>query len=774
MRKLQKTQTLHAMRLVTTLSLLLVALSAYAQNVTVSGYLLSQKGGEAIPSGSLLLDQVPKTKSNAYGYFSFAAPPGRYALRVEAPGYLTYTLALNLRRDTTLRLEVSPWEVQLNEVRVTTPLSDERGNFRLTAEQIKSIPTLLAEPDVLKVLQLMPGVQGGAEGTAGIHVRGGSPDQTLILMDGVPVYNVNHLFGFFSVFNPDAVAAVELYKNELPARYGGRLSSVVDITMREGNRREAKQNFQLGPLSSKLLLEGPIKKDTSSYLISVRRTWLDVLAGAAQRLAGGYFVRIGFYDLNAKVNFQPNRRNRFFLSFYSGNDGYKNGGTSGSERSQYSFRWGNLTGVARWNHVFGPRLFKNTTLSVTDYRFQISNSLRTNADNYLFRTTSKISDLGYKSDFVYSLNRSELQFGTALTLHRFAPGIVQQKGDAVDDGPPPPPPTYVTDLQFYADYAYRPHEKVRVQAGLHHNMLHVQTKIYHGLQPRVSLLLGPWRVGGFRASFVQSMQFLHLLTNASLGLPTDLWVPITDRIPPQRARQYSAGVYGKLGTLLDWSVDVYTKTMRNQLEYTEGASFLGNPDLRWYDRVTVGNGRSRGLEMMVQKQGSTFNGFVSYTLSRTSRTFAELNGGRTFPYRYDRRHVLNVSAQYILNSRRSLQLLFAANSGGYVTVPTQRFDAAPLPVYLQQPQQPGSPLYYLHQIGAFPERNNLKMPFYHRLDLSYKTSREKKKGLRTWTFAVYNAYNQQNAFFLFVNEGQLKKFTLFPVLPSLSYEFRFR
>lgn len=431
--------------------------------------------------------------------------------------------------------------------------------------------------------------------------------------------------------------------------------------------------------------------------------------------------------------------------------------------------------MARWNHVFGPRLFKNTTLSVTDYRFQISNSLRTGTDNYLFRTTSKISDLSYKSDFVYSLPRSELQFGTELTMHRFAPGIVQLKGDVPAADPPPPPPTFVTDLHFYADYAYRPHDKVRVQGGLHDNILYVQNKTYHGLQPRLSLLLGPWReVGGFRASFVQSMQFLHLLTNASLGLPTNLWVPITDRIPPQRARQYSLGVYGKLGTLLDWSVDVYTKTMRNQLEYTEGASFLGNPDLRWYDRVTVGKGRSRGLEMMVQKQGSTFNGFVSYTLSRTSRTFTELNGGRTFPYRYDRRHVLNVSAQYILTPRRSLQLLFAANSGGYVTVPTQRFDAAPLPVFLQKPQQPVSPLYYLHEIGAFPERNNLKMPFYHRLDLSYKTSKEKRKGLRTWTFAVYNAYNQQNAFFLFVNEGRLKKFTLFPVLPSLSYGFRFR
>lgn len=744
----------------------------YAQTISVSGYMINKDGREVIPSAVIHLDQVPKTKSNSFGYFSFSAIPGTRLITVEMPGFRTYDIRLRLERDTTLYLELSPWEVQLDEVRITTPLANEQGNYHLTAEQIKNVPTILSEPDVLKVLQLMPGVQGGAEGTAGIHVRGGSPDQTLILMDGVPVYNVNHLFGFFSVFNPDAVAAVELYKNHLPARFGGRLSSVVDIAMREGNRREAKKSFQIGPLSSKIMVEGPIKKDTSSYLISVRRTWLDVLAGTAQRLAGGSYARIGFYDLNAKLNFQPNLRNRFFLSFYTGNDGFKNGVTSGDERSLYSFQWGNLTGIARWNHIFGPKLFKNSTLSFTNYRFQISNSVRSVDINYLSRTSSRIADISYKSDFTYSLTKGEIQFGVETTLHRFAPEIVQLKGDVEEINPSSVDPTYMLDTHGYVDYSYHPIDKVRLQAGVHYNLLHVNHKTYHGLQPRLSVQVSPWeKAGGFRASYMQTMQFLHLLTNASLGLPTDLWVPITDRIPPQRATQYSVGMYGDFCKQFDWSLDVYTKTMRNLLEYTEGANFLNNPDLRWFDRVTTGHGSSKGIEMLVQKQGRILSGFVSYTLSRTDRTFEALNEGQTFPYRYDRRHSLNVSAQYIFTKLRSVQLLFTANSGGYVTIPTQRFGGAPLPLFVGG--QGSANLDYFNELGAFPLRNNLKMPFYHRLDLSYKTAKQKKKGLRTWTFSVYNTYSHRNAFFLFVSDNQLKKFTLFPILPSLSYEFRF-
>lgn len=744
----------------------------YAQTISVSGYVINKEGREMILSATIHIDQTPKTKSNTFGYFSFSVLPGAHDITVKMPGFRTYELQLSLERDTTLYFELSPWEVQLDEVRIATPLANEQGNYRMTAEQIKNVPTILSEPDVLKVLQLMPGVQGGAEGTAGIHVRGGSPDQTMILMDGVPVYNVNHLFGFFSVFNPDAVAAVELYKNHLPARFGGRLSSVVDITMREGNRQEAKKSFQIGPLSSKVMVEGPIKRDTSSYMISVRRTWLDVLAGAAQRLAGGSYARIGFYDLNVKVNFQPNLRNRFFLSLYTGNDGFKNGVTSGDERSLYSFQWGNLTGIARWNHIIGPKLFKNSTLSFTNYRFQISNGVRSSDINYLSRTTSRIADISYKSDFTYNLTKSEIQFGVEATLHCFAPEIVQLKGDVEEANPTSVDPNYMLDTHGYLDYSYRPSNKVRLQVGMHYNLLRVSRKTYHGLQPRLSVQLSPWqKVGGFRASYVQTMQFLHLLTNASLGLPTDLWVPITDRIPPQRATQYSVGMYGDFGKQFDWSLDIYTKTMRNVLEYTEGANFLNNPDLRWFDRVTSGSGSSKGIEMLVQKQGRILSGFVSYTLSRTDRTFEALNAGQTFPYRYDRRHSLNVSAQYTFNKLRSVQVLFAANSGGYVTIPTQQFGGAPLPLFVSG--QGATNLDYFNELGAFPLRNNLRMPFYHRLDLSYKTARQKKKGLRTWTFSLYNAYSHRNAFFIFVSDNQLKKFTLFPILPSLSYEFRF-
>ncbi|WP_247237935.1 TonB-dependent receptor plug domain-containing protein [Telluribacter sp. SYSU D00476] len=750
----------------------------YAQNVTVSGYVLNNTSGEAAAFGTIYLNSIPKAKTNAFGYFTFSTTPGHHTLTAQAPGLLSCTLNLTVSRDTTLTIELAPWEMQLDEVKVTSPLIDEKGNYRLTPQQIKSVPTVLSEPDVLKVLQLLPGVQGGTEGTAGVHVRGGSPDQTLILMDGVPVYNVNHLFGFFSVFNPDAVASVDLYKNELPARYGGRLASVIDLTMREGNRREYKKSFQLSPISSKVLFEGPIKIDTASYLVSIRKTWLDVLGMAAQRLAGfNTASQIGFYDINAKLNYQPNQRNRFFLSLYTGNDGFSSASSTGSTKSNYGFKWGNSTAIARWNHLFGPNLFKNSTLSVTNYRFFVQTRYKSPESAYRFRTSSRITDLTYKSDFVYTLPQSEVQFGTEATMHRFAPEIVQVKDDleAEQAGRSAPPATWVADTRLYADYVYRPSKALRLQGGLHYNFLRVAARSYHGLQPRLSLNaeLLPSALG-LRASYVQTMQFLHLLTNSSLGLPTDMWVPITDQIPPQRGRQYSAGVYGSIKSSWHWSLDLYTKSMRNLLEYTEGATFLNNPDLRWYDWVTVGDGASRGLEVLLQKSGARFSGFASYTLSKTTRTFERLNAGQTFPYRYDRRHVLNLSAQYTFNKRRSIQGLFTVNSGGYVTIATQRYGGAPLPIFYE-----GEPIPMKYQdpielLGYFPERNNLEMPSYHRMDVSYKTSREKKKGLRTWTFSVYNAYNQRNAFFLFVNDNRLKKYTLFPLLPSVSYEFRFK
>ncbi|GAB2783470.1 hypothetical protein GCM10027275_29310 [Rhabdobacter roseus] len=432
--------------------------------------------------------------------------------------------------------------------------------------------------------------------------------------------------------------------------------------------------------------------------------------------------------------------------------------------------------MARWNHVFGPRLFKNSTLSYTNYRFLIEARMRAANETYRFRTTSGITDLSYKSDFVYSLGRSELQFGTELTRHRFAPEISLVQGEWAEgelNRPEMSPPTFVLDSRLYADYLYRPRENLRLQGGLHYNLLRVAGRTYHGLQPRLSLNADLWpSVAGVRASYAQTMQFLHLLTNPSLGLPTDLWVPVTDQIPPQRAQQYSVGVYGTFRKTLQWSVDVYTKSMRHLLEYTEGGAFLTSPGQRWYDRVAVGDGASRGVELLLQKPGEKFSGLLSYTLSRTTRVFKELNNGQPFPYRYDRRHALNLSAEYHFTRRRSLQALFTASNGGFVTIATQRFAGAPLPLFFDR----GSGWrgdWFTGKLDYFPQRNNLEMPFYHRLDLSYQASKQKRKGTRTWTLAVYNVYSQRNAFYLFVHDNRLKKFTLFPIIPSVSYAFRF-
>jgi hypothetical protein len=758
--------------------LLAASLGVSAQNVLVKGSIIAKGTGEFVSFSTI--ECMPGNKrisADRFGTFVLSINKELNSLRISTPGFIDTTFTVSVNQDTAITFEIRRWELDLSEVRIPgySSVFGEGGSFRLSGRQMKELPAILSEPDVIKSVQLLPGVQAGAEGMAGIHVRGGGEDQTLILMDGVPVYNSNHLFGFFSIFNPDIVASAELYKSMLPSRYGGRLSSVLDLTMREGNRRQFGGSAQIGLISSKLLIEGPIKRDTTSYVFSVRRSWLDLLSTFGQLISGGNsgYTSIGFYDVTAKINHRINSKNQLFLSAYMGKDRFRSKMRAGDEVSSYGFGWGNFTSILRWNHTFSESLHHNLSLSYTTYAFQVENNFRSGAELFKSSVKSSIRDFELKSDFIQKVSEtSEIGFGVGYSMHLFHPEVTQVKAtDHVFIAEPSSvaQSTIVSDIKLYAEHMFKLGNFVRFRSGFHLNSLQTDGRHYGSIQPRVTVNYDVNSKIGIFTSFFNSSQYLHLLTNSSIGLPTDLWVPVTGNIKPQTANQFSIGVTGKSSSV-NWSVEVYSKKMWNLLEYKTSSSLLNLNDEHWYDRVTVGKGSSKGIEVFMQRSGQRISGFLSYTLSKTDRTFELLNQGNPFPYRYDRRHKLNFSTKLSLTAQKHFQVLFNLSSGSHVTMPTVRYEGNPVPVTTDFDN---SFLSGFNDLQYLPSRNNVRMPCYHRLDLSYSSSKQKRRGTGTWIFSIYNAYNRKNAFFLFIENGSLKQFTLFPIIPSISYEFRF-
>ncbi|RDB05457.1 TonB-dependent receptor [Runella aurantiaca] len=749
----------------------------YAQKITISGTVKDKLSGEKL-NGIKIYVGNNFVETNKFGYYNLLVPTQKAMVTFFSENYKS--LNINVQNDTILNIELEKLNFDLEEVVIKAEkdsYADRQGNFSLPIEWIKKRPTILGEADIMKAIQFLPGIQAGTEGTSGIYVRGGSPDQTMILVDGVPVYNVYHFFGFFSVFNPDAVSAVKIYKNDLPARYGGRLSSVIDLTMREGNNKERKSSFSVSPISGKFSLEGPIKKGKASYIITGRKTWLDLITTSLQRAtSNGSFLAYSFYDLNAKVNYELTKKDHLYISLYTGRDLFKNQDKIGNlESNKYQFDWGNHTVIGRWNRIISQKLFKNTTLSYTKYSYNIENEIKSRRESFYSKIRSDIRDWAIKTDFEYlpSVNHTT-RFGFSFTNHRFAPEILQVK----EEGTTPTvqgrenPPVDVQDLQSYIEQTFQINAHLNFNGGLHYNALWVNNKFYHSLQPRINVNYDFSKSWGIRAAFFNTYQYLHLLTNSSLGLPTDLWVPITDKIPPQSANQLSVGISKKWGSWV-LSADLYYKKMNNQLEYGEGTSFLNDLSGRWFDKVVIGTGESKGIEFFLQKTRGKMTGFVSYTLSKTTRTFQALNEGVSFPYKYDRTHNLSLNTSYNFNKRRELSFVFSLMSGSLLSLPTSRFSGIQPSLYGTNLSIQAAYLNYFNQLGELPNRNNFRLPLYHRLDFNYRASKPKKRGERTWIFSVYNAYNRQNAFFIYPENGKLKQFSLFPIVPSLGYERRF-
>ncbi len=762
---------------------MLLTSSVMAQKATLNGYVSDRKTGERLLGASIFINNRNLgTTSNAFGFYSITLPVDTMDVVVSYAGYTSVNRQLALFADQTLNVELEPAS-GLATVVVKASRKEaiqnrtQMSTIDLPVSTIKALPAFLGEPDVMKAIQLLPGVQAGSEGSSGIYVRGGGPDQNLILLDGVPVYNVSHLFGFFSVFNTDALQSVEVMKGGFPARYGGRLSSVIDIRMKEGNRNGFHGEGAIGAIASRLTLEGPLgRKKNVSYMISGRRTYLDIFMRPLVRSQSGGNTDAGyyFYDLNGKINFNLGAKDHLYLSGYFGSDDffardkYTSFGSNDKGSLRSDLKWGNWTAVARWNHEFNRKLFGNLTVYNSHYQFDVSaedkSVIAGSAERFYTRYYSGIRDWSarYDVDYLPSPNHF-IKMGVSGTMHYYKPGAMQSKvstGSYKEDTLIKYRFINAREYDAYIEDDIRISPKLKANIGLHLTGFDVHRSFFTALQPRASLryLLTPELSA--KASYVKMNQYIHLLTNSGVGLPTDLWVPVTDKVPPQVAHQFATGLaYTK--NRYEFSLEAYYKKMKNVIEYAEGATYLdatGN----WEDKVEVGKGESYGMEFLVQRKTGKTTGLLGYTLSWTTRQFDNNNNATTYPYRYDRRHDLKAAVVHKVSEHFELSADWIFGTGQAISLPTE--------VY----QGPNG-----QEIEVYEGRTAFRMANFHHLDLGMRFTKQKKRGERAWVISVYNVYNRKNPFFLYRdydyrnNKPVFKQVSLFPISPSVSYQFKF-
>ena len=789
---------------------LLACMPTFAQKRTISGYVMDAASKETLIGATVVDKNTGKgCATNSYGFYTLTIDKGQVELQVSYVGYAQQSKAFELKENLNLNfmLETNTTlgEVVVEASRATVSArSPQMSVVELPVQQIKSVPTLFGEADVLKALQLLPGVQNGSEGSAGMYVRGGGPDENLLLLDGVPVYNVNHALGFFSVFNPDALKNVTLYKGSFPAHFGGRLSSVVDIRMKEGDMQKYHGNASIGLISSKFNFEGPIVKDKLSFNLSYRRTYGDLLIKPALwiasfsnpdigRLNTGYY----FYDLNAKLNWKISDKDRLYLSFYTGDDAiyfgvkvkdYTVDGTQYTNKMNLNWKWGNKVAALRWNHVLSQKLFMDASVNYTQYRhnlslgiieqntYQATNTLMENEYNMAYR--SGINDLTAKVDFDYTpLPNHEIRFGGNYTYHQFRPEVQSVKvalgTENSIDTVMGASNVFAHETALYAEDNMTFGDIFRMNAGVHYSTFTVEGKTYQSVQPRLSASLMLASNLSLKAGYANMTQYVHLLSNSSLSLPTDLWVPVTAKIEPMKAHQWSVGAFYELPRLFDVSVEGYYKTMDNLLEYKDGASFFGSSET-WENKVCLGRGWAYGVEFLIQRSFGNTTGWIGYTWAHSKRLFDRegqmINNGNVFPAKYDRRHDISITVNHKFNEKFDLSGTWVFSSGNCGTLGTQLYEGLP--------NQWG----WIPQLQAL-ERNNYRLGSYHRLDLGANMHFPLNPGLLTLNFSVYNVYNHNNPFLVYTkyewDEATLKEkkvltqVSIFPIIPSFSISYKF-
>ncbi len=788
--------------------------TVFARNFTISGTLTSLKTGETL-IGASVFDKISNngTSTNNYGFYSITLTQGKVNILFTYTGYATQKHEFLLDKDTILNISLSDY-IELQEVTVTATerefgtIGSQMSVVNVPVSVIKTIPTLFGESDVIKSLQLMPGVQSGTEGSSGFYVRGGGPDENLFLLDGVPVYNVSHIAGFFSVFNTDAVKNVTLYKGGFPARFGGRLSSVVDVRLNDGNNRKISGNLSIGLISSKINIEGPILNDKTTFSLSARRSYFDLLTKPALnfiKFEEGFKVDAGyyFYDLNLKIMHKINEKNRLYFSFYNGQDvinseitdswKYNNNNITESNKLNLDWKWGNKVALIRWNRILTDKLFLNTSATYTNFQFnttmgnefktEISEPFQLSEKKYLLNYLSGITDYGLKTDFDYSPSPNhDVKFGSSITYHIFKPGITANNINSETKSLDIQKDTTfgfnsikALDFAVYAEDNWNISAFLKANLGLHFATFNVQNKFYHSLQPRLSFRALITDNISFKAGFATMQQFIHLLAYNNFSLPNDLWVPVTEKVKPMESVQYSAGVFYNFRKTFDLSVEGYYKTMKNLIEYVDGASFFESSS-GWENKIVSGDGIASGLELLIQKSTGKTTGWLGYTWSKTERIFnrsgQELNNGNPFPAKYDRRHDVSLVVSHKFSEKFDLSGTLKYSTGSYVTLAMQNYKGFSE---------------FDGKLPYFSQRNNYQLPDYFRTDVGANFHKKLKYGKRTWNISIYNFTNTMNPFYLFVKtyryndpktgkvitEKTFNKITIFTIIPSLSYIYKF-
>ncbi|MBN1951074.1 MAG: TonB-dependent receptor [Bacteroidales bacterium] len=804
--------------LITAIALISFPVISQAQRYAIRGHVKDKVTGETLLSANIYEASTTKgTVSNNYGFYSIVASAGKVNIVCSYIGYQPQMAEFDLRNDTLINFDLEP-TLELAEVVITDKgpqqniRSSQMSMLELPILQAKQLPVLLGEVDIIKSLQLMPGVQSGSEGSTGLYVRGGGPDQNLILLDGVPVYNVNHLFGFLSVFNADAIKSVSLIKGGFPARYGGRLSSVIDVRMKEGNMKEIHGDGAVGVISSQLTLEGPIIKDKTSFIISGRRSYLDLLTypfqlAFSKRQGGDYtsFAGFYFYDLNAKVNHIFNENNRLFLSGYMGRDNfylktnshtdYAADNYTSDEESRAGIDWGNATLALRWNHVFTPRLFSNLTLTFSDFTFEVGaefsedilqDTMETHNEQE-FRYYSRIRDYGLQYDFEYNpLPSHYIRYGFKNTLHTFSPGIMVYNivdSDLAMDTTFGNEDIPANEFMAYLEDDIQIGKRLKVNAGIHYSNFYLEDTLYHSFEPRISaryMVNDDWSI---KASYVKMTQYMNLLANSTLGLPTDLWIPCTRNIHPQRAWQVAAGAAVAIGNEYEITLEGFYKKMSNLVEYKEGSSFFSlNTD--WESVVTQGEGESYGFEIFAQKSGKKTSGWIGYTLSWSYRQFEDISYGRRFPYKYDRRHDIAIVLTHTFSDKFNMGANWVFSTGNALTLGDERFVSHHF--VMNEMMTSYDPMYDYFggsYTSYFETRNSFRMPLYHRLDWSLNFPRQRRWWKETFSVGVYNTYGRRNPYYLYEasvyneltnsSETVIKQVSLLTFIPFIRYGFTF-
>ncbi len=762
------------------------------KKITISGYLTDQESGESLIGAHVVdTDRSNGITTNSYGFYSLTTDSYPQKISYSFIGYQLHEKVLYSDKDTTINVVLSPQSDLLDEVVISDQVpiveKSQMSSLTLKSEEIKAVPMLMGEADILKTIQLLPGIQSGAEGTSGIYVRGGGPDQNLILLDGVPVYNASHLFGFFSVFNADAIHQVDVIKGGFPARYGGRLSSVIDIKMKEGNLNEFHGEGAIGNVATKFTIEGPIKKGKTSYMLSGRRTFMDLFIVPLAKLSNSERITsYHFEDFNGKINHIFSNRDRIFLSTYLGRDkffeeidqtfGFQGLRETTEEESDMS--WGNVTTALRWNHVYNPKLFGNVTATYSRYEFNLSTSVDTKIvssgeTNNIFRKndyTSNVRDWALKLDFDYlPSGNHHIRFGGAAVHHLFKPGASRFQSHLATDTTFGSSKMATQEFYVYAEDEIRVSDKFGLNAGIHVSGSSTENTFYSSVQPRFS---ANFQINDFlsiKTSYAKMAQYIHLLVNSGVGLNTDLWIPVTDRVKPQQSDQIAAGIAAEVARKFEITIEGYYKWMTDLIEYKDGAGFLDIDDA-WEDKIEIGDGISYGLEFLLQKKLGKTTGWLGYTWSRNTRDFENLNFGKEFYYRYDRRHDVSLTLTHQLKPHIDLGLVWVYGTGFPVTLPTA--------TYQRSVGHVTGNLNRTTLIKDFPGRNATRIKDYHRLDISVSFSKQKRWGQRKWVFGLYNTYARLNPTFVefnpdFENKREFVQLSLFPIIPSLSYQFKF-